>query len=236
MHSLIRTVFFSLSFLVSASAQPFSYHLAGDDPGPWPQILSSIGLMQAAGGPANLFVVRTLTPGSAPQWIQRVEQGAVVVIEGESELAKTLGIQPTTKRVVVRSILDQRAPKLAIIWETALEIPVFDLPKQVRVFATERWEGAPVMAAVRRGSGSVLWLAASPGKEGYERFPYLLQALSDLGVKPPFRSQRLWAFFDGSYRSRVDLDYFAERWRKAGISALHVAGWHYCEPEAKNDK
>src|SRR5438045_2743623 len=205
MPSLIRTAFFSLFLLFSASAAPFSYHVAGDDPGPWPQILSSIGLMQAAGGPANLFVVRTFTPGSAPQWIQRIEQGAVVVIEGESELAKTLGIQPTTKRVVVRSIVDQRAPKLAIVWETALEIPVFDLPNQARVFATERWEGAPVMAAVRRGSGAVLWLAASPGKEGYERFPYLLQALTDLGVKAPFQSQRLWAFFDGSYRSRVDL-------------------------------
>ena len=236
MPSLIRTVFFSLSLLISASAAPFTYHVAGDDPGPWPQILSSIGLMPSAGGPANLFVVRTLTPGSAPQWIQRVEQGAVVVIEGESELAKTLGIQPTTKRVVVRSILDQRAPKLAIIWETALEIPVFELPKQARIFAAERWEGAPLMAAVHRGSGAVLWIATSPGKEGYERFPYLLQALSDLGVKPPFRSERLWAFFDGSYRSRVDLDYFAERWRKAGISALHVAGWHYWESDVQNDE
>ena len=51
------------------------------------------------------------------------------------------------------------------------------------------------------------------GERGYERFPYLLNALTDLGVEPPFRSNRLWAFFDSSYRSRVDLDYFAARWR-----------------------
>jgi hypothetical protein len=191
--------------------------------------------MNAAGGPANLFIVRTLPPGSTTQWIQRIEQGAVVVIEGESELAKALGIQPGAKRIVVRSIVDRRAPKLAIVWETALEIPVFELPKQAIIFASERWEGAPVMAAVRRGSGAALWIAASPGKAGYERFPYLLQALGDVGVKPPFRSERLWAFFDGSYRSRVDLDYFAERWRKAGISTLHVAGWHYWESDAQND-
>jgi hypothetical protein len=91
------------------------------------------------------------------------------------------------------------------------------------------------MVALHRGLGAVLWIAAPPGKEGYERFPYLLQALTDLGVKAPFRSQRLWAFFDGAYRSRVDLDYFAERWRKAGISALHVAGWHYYEQNAESD-
>jgi hypothetical protein len=91
------------------------------------------------------------------------------------------------------------------------------------------------MVALHRGSGAVLWIAAEPGKQGYERFPYLLQALNDLGVTPPFRSQRLWAFFDGSYRSRVDLDYFAERWRTAGISAIHVAGWHYYEQNAETD-
>ena len=235
MPSLIKTTLAVLGLMTSAKAASFTYHVAGDDAGPWPQILSSVGFIKAAGGPANLFVVRTLTPGSVPQWIQRIEQGAVVVIEGENDLAKSLGIQPGTKRIAVRSIVDQRAPKLAIVWETALEIPVVELPKQAIIFATERWEGAPVMAGVRRGSGAVLWLAASPGKQGYERFPYLLQALGDLGVKPPFRSERLWAFFDGSYRSRVDLDYFAERWRRAGISALHVAGWHYWEADSQND-
>src|SRR6202162_4022384 len=235
MHSLIRSNFAWFYLIASASAAPFTYHVAGDDPGPWPKILSSIGLMKAAGGRANLFVVRSLAPGCVRQWIQRIEQGAVVVIEGESDLAKALGIQAGTKRVVVRSIVDQRAPKLAIVWETALEIPVFELPKEATIFASERWEGAPVMAAVHRGSGAALWIAASPGKEGYERFPYLLQAPSDLGIKPPFRSERLWAFFDGAYRSRVDLDYFAERWRKGGISALHVAGWHYWEADADND-
>ncbi len=216
-------------------AATFNYYIAGDDPGPWPQIFSAIGLTRAIGGPANLFVVRQAAPGSVPQWIQRVEQGGVVVLEGQSDLAAALGFKPGSKRVVVRSIVDQRAPKLPIIWETQLEIPVFDLPKDAVVLAAERWEHAPVMVALHRGSGAVLWIAAPPGKEGYERFPYLLQALNDLGVTPPFRSQRLWAFFDGAYRSRVDLDYFAERWRKAGISALHVAGWHYYESTPESD-
>src|SRR5580693_4487433 len=135
MHSLIRLIFAAFYLIASASAANFTYHVAGDDPGPWPKILSSIGLMNAAGGPANLFVVRTVAPGSAPQWMQRIEQGAVVVIEGQSDLAKMLGIQPGAKRVVVRSIVDQRAPKLAIVWETTLEIPVFELPKQATIFA-----------------------------------------------------------------------------------------------------
>lgn len=216
-------------------AATFTYHVAGDDPGSWPQILSSIGLTRAAGGPANLFIVRTVAPGSIPQWIQRIEQGGLVIVEGEGDLASALGFRPGQKRVVVRSIVDQHAPKLPIVWETAAEIPVFDLPKDAQVFAFERWEHAPVVAALKKGSGAALWIATQPGKEGYERYPYLPQALTDLGLEPPFRSQRLWAFFDGSYRSRVDLDYFAARWRKAGIGALHVAGWHYYERNPESD-
>jgi hypothetical protein len=220
----------------AVAAATFHYHIAGDDPGPWPQIFSSIGIARAAGGPANLFVVRNVAPGSVPQWIQRIEQGGIVVLEGQGELAAALGIAPGKQRVVIRSIVDQHAPKLPIVWESPLEIPVFNVPKDASVLAAERWEHAPVTLVLRRGSGAVLWIAVSPGKEGYERFPYLLQGLNDLGMQPPFHTQRLWAFFDGAYRSRVDLDYIADRWRNAGIGAIHVAGWHYYEPNAQSDE
>jgi len=225
-----------LALVTATPAATFTYHIAGDDAGSWPQILGSIGLTAAAGGPANLVVVRDIAPGSVPQWIQRIEQGEMVVLEGESELAQALGFVAGKKRVVVRSLVDEHAPKLPIVWQTAATIPLFDLPEGARIFATERWEGAPLEASIRRGAGNVLWIAVSPGQRGYERFPYLLQALSDLGMSAPFRSERMWAFFDGAYRSRVDLDYFADRWRKAGISALHVAGWHYYESDPASDE
>ena len=225
-----------LALCGAMTATTFTYHVAGDDPGSWPQILSSIGLTAAAGGPANLVIVRNVAPGSVPQWLQRIEAGQLVVLEGDSELARALGIVPGEKHVIVRSIVDEHAPKLPIVWETSADIRVSELPKDARVFASERWEGAPVTAAVRRGSGAVLWIAIPPGTQGYERFPYLLQALQDLGMQAPFRSERLWAFFDGAYRSRVDLDYFAERWRQTGIGALHVAGWHYYESDPANDE
>jgi hypothetical protein len=34
----------------------------------------------------------------------------------------------------------------------------------------------------------------------------------------------------------VDLDYFAARWRKSGISALHVAAWHFYEADSERDQ
>ena len=38
---------------VVPAAATLHYHIAGDDPGPWPQIFSSIGITRAAGGPGE---------------------------------------------------------------------------------------------------------------------------------------------------------------------------------------
>src|SRR5271169_1057988 len=141
------------AWAVSLTGANFNYHIAGDDAGPWPQIFSSIGITRAAGGPANLFVVRTVAAGSVPQWMQRIEQGGIVVLEGEGELAAALGIAPGNQRVVVRSIVDQHAPKLPIVWESSLEIPIFNVPKDATIVAVERWDHAPVTVALRRGMG-----------------------------------------------------------------------------------
>jgi hypothetical protein len=136
----------------------------------------------------------------------------------------------------VVSVEDVHRPNLRIVWEKALELPRFEIPPAARIFARERWAGVPLIAGFRRGTGAVLWLAASPGPRGYERFPYILHALADLGLEPPFRSNRLWAFLDYAYRSRVDLDYFAGRWRRAGLAALHVSAWHFYDPEPERDR
>jgi hypothetical protein len=216
-------------------AATFSYHVIGDEPGAWPRVLSSVGLTAKTAGPVGIFVVRGKSPLTAAQWLERVDKGAYLVLESESDLATALGFKPTDKRVVVRGVEDIHDPELQIVWEKSAEVPVFEIPAAARVYTRERWDHAPLAAGIRRGEGGVLWIATSPGTQGYERYPYLLQALADLGFDPPFRSRRLWAFFDSSYRSRVDIDYFVQRWRKAGISALQVAAWHFYEPDKERD-
>jgi len=259
----------------------FTYSVIGNEAGAWPAILSSIGLLSGPVGEAAVVVAPPGSNGPVSGWAERVENGTILVVEGESPLAAAFGFHAGKKPpVTVRSVEDTRAPKLRIIWEKPQALPVFEIPPEAKVFARERWERAPLMAGFRRGAGAVLWIAApqgsppselpnrapaeatfesknqsfsrrgnqggnqggSPGdsqpysRGGYERFPYILQALEDLGLDPPFRSNRLWAFFDSSYRARVDLDYFAARWRAAGISALQVAAWHYWERDPQSDE
>jgi hypothetical protein len=223
MHSLI-----SLAVLL-----PY-FSVLSENPGAWPEILSSIGFEARPPGVAKVFVTRAGAPASQ-EWPGRVENGAFLILEGESSLAEMFGFRRSEENVPVTSIQDVHRPKLPIVWQKALELPRYEIPAMAKVFAKERWNGAPMVAGFRRGKGAVLWVAVPPGEHGYERFPYLLQALQDLGLEPPFRSNRLWAFFDYSYRSRVDVDYFAARWREAGIAALHVAAWHFYEPNAERD-
>jgi hypothetical protein len=214
------------------SASTFHYHVIGDQAGAWPDVLSSIGMMPGTANNARVIVAPHGTPVGT-EWISRVERGAIIVLEGESPLAASFGFHPGSKpHAMVRSIEDVRAPKLRIIWEKSLELPVFEMPPEARLFARERWQGVPVMAGCRRGLGAVLWIAVSPEA----RLPYIAQALGDLGLDPPFQSNRIWAFFDSSYRARADVDYLAARWRASGISALHIAAWHYWERDPQGDE
>src|ERR1700680_5083292 len=98
MPSLIKVAqAFSLCLLtlmsLHAATGSFSYHIAGDDEGPWPQILSSVGFSPGSGGPANLLVVRSGAPASTKQWIESIDRGSFIVLEGESDLAASLGFR-----------------------------------------------------------------------------------------------------------------------------------------------
>lgn len=219
---------FLVSFLLFTS-----YQVVGDEPNAWPNILGSVGINPGAG---NIVVIPAGAQAPAGIWLKKIEAGALVILEGASPLAEELGIHATTKKIQVRSLTDVNRPQLPILWERALELPVFTLPAGAQIFTSERWEKAPLVGGLRHGKGAVLWLAASAGKLGYERFPYLPQALGELGVTPPYRSSRLWAFFDTSYRQRADVDYLARRWRITGIGALHVAAWQHYDPDPENDE
>ena len=157
------------------------------------------------------------------------------IVVGDSAAARQFGFTASDKKVRVAQSVDSRDPELAIFRETPLSLPVYTLPQGALVFQRERHSAAPLLAGIRHNDGGVLWAATDPGPEGYEHYPYLIHALHDLGLNPPFRGARTWAFFDYSYRTRVDLDYMASRWRQAGIAALHVSAWHFHDPDPTRD-
>ncbi len=92
-------------------------------------------------------------------------------------------LHPGNQRVVVRSIVDQHAPKLPIVWESPLEIPVFSVPKDASVrrgrtlgpcagyggFASRHGRGAMDRRAARqRRIRTVSLSAAGSERSGHE--------------------------------------------------------------------
>src|SRR5947208_1199350 len=107
MPSAIR---FSLRLCVSASclllAAPAAdlpyFSVLHEEPGAWPEILSSIGLQRQPAALSRVFVARAGSPAS-PEWPARVERGAILILEGESSLAGLFGFRRGPDNVKVTS-------------------------------------------------------------------------------------------------------------------------------------
>lgn len=224
--------------LVLGAAPPDvpGYHIAGAEASGWRGILNSLGLPERPVAEARVIVLGQGAGGTAGEWLARADGGAVLIVEGNSDVARSLGFLAGAKKIRVRSVEDARQPALRIEWESAVSASAFTVPKEATVLSRERRSGAPLVASLKHGSGAVLWLAVPPGEEGYERFPFLPHALVDLGVKPPFESRRLWAFFDSAYRLRADPEALAKGWRAAGISALQAGAWAFFESRPDSDE
>lgn len=229
MPSRISPALFCLTFLLqaapilrAASGPPLL--LVGTEGSAWQKILAPSGLRAEESVEMPAATLR-----------EKVSAGAFAILQGHSAHAAAFGILAGAKFVPTRQIRDARLPALPVIWQKSLDLPEATIPAGARIFAKEHWTGTPVLAGIRHGRGAVLWLAAPPGEQGYERFPYLVHALADLGVPVPLSSNRLWAFLDTSYRMRVDIEYLAKQWERLGLSALHIAAWHYNEPDDARD-
>ena len=212
-------------------AYAVTFQVDGVNPVAWTKILGSVGIAPAGSKSGIVIEGASGTAESA-----KLAATRILILEGDSPAARSLGILPGKEKVAVRQIVDSHGPQMQIIWETPAEVTKTQIPEGFTVYATERWKGAPVLAGKRTGNGAILWMATEPGLSGIERYPYLMQALVDLGLDLPLQATNLWAFFDSSYRIRADVDYLARRWRAAGVGVLHVAAWHSMEPDATQDE
>ncbi len=230
----LRRLFLPFAIAISLGAgfvRADTFQALGVKAGPWRAILGCVGITENAKREPAIIVAG----GSAAVDSTRLSQDHILILEGGGPSAERLGIMAKPEEIAVRQIVDVHAPEMQIIWERPLNIARTEVPGDFKVFASEKWKGAPLLAGKRTQHGAVLWVATAPGSSGIERFPYLLHALADLGWDSPASTTTLWAFFDSAYRIRADPDYLARRWRRAGIGVLHVAAWHNMERDPIQD-
>ena len=227
-----RLQIFAALALLPLAARATTFNATGTDAAPWKKIFGALDITEGLNGTTRIVVIGR----SARVDAARLAEDHIVILEGTGPAALNLGITTKPDQLSVRQICDMHGPKMQIIWEQPVTVPVIGLPDGFTVFASEKWKDVPVLAGKRTGHGAILWLATPPGESGIERYPYLLQALVDLGLPIAARGTNLWAFFDTSYRIRADVDYLAQNWRRAGVSVLHVAAWHNVDPDPVQDE
>src|SRR5579862_2223379 len=93
MRSLISLLWIACAMLPLQAEPRFSFHVIGDDPGGWQELLSSMGLTAGTGGGASVIVAPLGTDLPPAEWLARVEHGVILVVEGESLLASALGFR-----------------------------------------------------------------------------------------------------------------------------------------------
>lgn len=227
---LMRTVL--LVSLLASALGATTFQVRGTDVKPWAAILGSVGMTEDQQRDPEVMVAGP----AARAEVSELAQNHFLIVEGTGPVAAQLGIHAKSPALRVRQICDTHAANTQIFWEHPVDVAPIDLPAGFQIFATEKWKNVPVLAGKRTVHGAILWLATEPGASGIERFPYLLQALADLGWTASAESTNLWAFFDSSYRIRADPEYLARHWRRAGIAVLHAAAWHNMEPDAARDE
>jgi hypothetical protein len=229
----MRRIVFLLGMMMPVlHLQAATFQAKDVDVRPWKAILGSVGISADENHPTDIL----LRSGAASLDVAALSANKILILEGNGPAAEQAGVKVQRESVRVRQIADIHAPEMQIFWEQPQELSQVTLDEGYQVFAKEKWKGIPVLAGKRTAHGAILWVATSPGSNGTERFPYLLEALKELGWQPSAETVSLEAFFDSSYRIRADPEYLAARWRRAGIGTLHIAAWHNMEADATQDE
>ncbi len=237
MRLLIKTDYsqiFACALLVRLGGDIAFPLMSGDDPGSWPRSSLPSGLA----GPwsaGDVFVVRGGALRRRNRWIACARAG-FLVLEGESALAPNRSASaPPQKHVMVRSIVDAALRSCPSCGRKRSTSGVRNAEGSAGI-CRGALAAAPVMAGLRRGSGAVLWMAASPGSTDTSDFPICC---------------RRWAIWASSRRSlargcgrfsirptaRGSISIISRRaGARPASRALHVAAWHYCERDPQGDE
>jgi uncharacterized protein YdaL len=155
-----------------------------------------------------------------------IERGGVVVLDGFSELSRSLGFTRAGK-VDIKEVKDVYN---AIEFFTSGVMEIAAPAAKDRV-AFQSNDGFPLGLLRREKEGGVFFLSTlydPESGEGYSRFPTLINITLDFfRLEPPRSIPRLEAYFDPGLRQSESVETLAKRWRKAGIRTIHVGTWHF---------
>src|ERR1700733_5450902 len=122
--------------VLAVPAWAATFQVDGANTAAWTKILGSVGIQRVSSDSTIVVAGASAAANSSA-----LASSHILILEGDSAAARSLGILPQKETVSVRQIVDSHAPKMQIIWEQAAEIAKTQLPEGFTVYATERWKG-----------------------------------------------------------------------------------------------
>ncbi len=162
--------------------------------------------------------------------LEFVENGGLLVTDGRTPLAESLGLGFEERKVTVREVKDLTVPSRNIRWNPAVQInPAYSSGAIVNCQSSVK--GIPLAMTQKLGRGRFLYLSApfdpyTPyGISRYPHIPFYLK--NTLGASFRIRRNNLEFYFDPGLRQATLWEGLVKRWKAAGVKIVYVAGWHF---------
>ncbi len=167
-----------------------------------------------------------------------VREGGRLVLEGPNPLCEVLGIRPEKRSLKIREVEDLLYGNQDYLARDAtlnppVEVPRFSVRSRIMVYAQDKERELPLAVLLGAGRGRLLYMGArldTITPLGYTRFPYFVHyVIEGFDLKLPVQRGQVELYYDpgGSKGQGADIDRRADMWRRIGVRAIYVAGFHF---------
>jgi hypothetical protein len=160
---------------------------------------------------------------------QAARAGLGVYTEGDSALARTLGVPLLGSTITLGGLRNRAHPEVVIQWAAPQMMTAIDA-NGLHVFDEAPDSGNAVVVGGALGGGR--WVYAGvplddPGGFGYARMPYAHEAIdAGLGLAPSLVRRELAVYLDWAYVASQDPVALAVSLRARGIREVHLSAWY----------
>ncbi len=174
---------------------------------------------------------KVLSDEMAASLIPLINNGLVLITDGESALSKGLGLT-LRQDVPIVGLYDHTFPSQIVRWTESPRVPVIEaVPDGAQLYYSDADQRNALVIGEERGQGRYLYFAPlfdPVSGVGYGRFPSIpFLLLNELQIRPWLRRPASEAYFDPGFRQNVSVERLAQLWKRSGIRVVHAAAWHF---------
>lgn len=176
-----------------------------------------------------LASAKRLQPEAEDFLLRHARSGGKLILDGESQLSRKLGIRFEGRQLPVSRLHDLNFPDVPIEWKPAASFPKFSAPRGAKPLFVEPESQAALGVLGQTGQGHYLFLASlfdPDTRWGISRFPYLFQVLrTSFNLQPLARRPQLEVYFDPGLRPGISMERLVRSWRGFGVKVVYAAAW-----------